>query len=213
MARFLHEIPLKELPKTFQEAIYVTRYPGLQYIWIDSLCILQDSSEDWAKESVHMADVNGAAEAADGSGGCFFERSDSWRTQVSASAQVFERFPKVIPPFQSSSEENYLAKQAWIVQERYLSRRTLNFARDMLYWECAEGTCCEIHPRTWPSHSHFYAFQSQLPKYRLEITDWSTLVEQYSHAKLTNLTDKLVAIAGIAKAVRHERAGEYIAGL
>jgi hypothetical protein len=119
LAGFQHEIPLKELPKTFQEAIYVTRYLGLQYIWIDSLCILQDSSEDWAKESVQMADVYGAAEiniaatgAADGSGGCFFERSDSWRTQVSVSSQLFEIFSKVILPIQTLPKENYLAKRA-----------------------------------------------------------------------------------------------------
>jgi hypothetical protein len=99
------------------------------------------------------------------------------------------------------------------MQERCLSRRTLHFARDMLYWECAEDNCSEIHPRTWPEQNHFYAFQSPYPKYRLEITDWPILVRRYSNAKLTNLTDKLVAIAGIAKAVRHEDAGEYIAGM
>lgn len=35
------------LPKTFREAIQVTRDLGYRYIWIDSLCIIQDSEEDW----------------------------------------------------------------------------------------------------------------------------------------------------------------------
>jgi len=40
-------IPWPELSKTFQEAIQITREFGCQYLWIDSLCILQDSVQDW----------------------------------------------------------------------------------------------------------------------------------------------------------------------
>lgn len=35
-------IKWEELPKTFKDAIYVTRALGVQYLWIDSLCIIQD---------------------------------------------------------------------------------------------------------------------------------------------------------------------------
>lgn len=35
-------IEWKELPTTFQHAILVTRALGVQYLWIDSLCIIQD---------------------------------------------------------------------------------------------------------------------------------------------------------------------------
>jgi hypothetical protein len=71
-------IPMKSLPKTFQEAIITTRRLGLEYIWIDSLCIIQDSAEDWARESANMAAVYSgatvviAADAAQSSAdGCF----------------------------------------------------------------------------------------------------------------------------------------------
>jgi len=40
-------ISLESLSKVFQEAIHVTRLFGMRYIWIDSLCIIQDSSKDW----------------------------------------------------------------------------------------------------------------------------------------------------------------------
>jgi len=40
-------IPLESLSKVFQEAIHFTRLFGMRYIWIDSLCIIQDSSKDW----------------------------------------------------------------------------------------------------------------------------------------------------------------------
>ena len=45
------------LPKTFQDAITVTRKLGFQYLWIDSLCILQDVLEDWEIEASKMASI------------------------------------------------------------------------------------------------------------------------------------------------------------
>lgn len=46
-----------ELPQTFLDAMRVARALGLQYIWIDSLCIVQDSPEDWRREAPRMAQV------------------------------------------------------------------------------------------------------------------------------------------------------------
>jgi len=42
------------LPKTFQDAVEVTRAIGLRYLWIDSLCIVQDDRDDWLRESQEM---------------------------------------------------------------------------------------------------------------------------------------------------------------
>ncbi|KAK5206930.1 hypothetical protein LTR47_006383 [Exophiala xenobiotica] len=50
-------IPFESLPRTFQDAIAVTANLGFQYIWIDSLCIIQDSSEDWVNESALMGKI------------------------------------------------------------------------------------------------------------------------------------------------------------
>jgi len=47
-------IPLEEMPKTFQDAVHATRYLGFRYLWIDSLCILQDSRDDWQHEANDM---------------------------------------------------------------------------------------------------------------------------------------------------------------
>lgn len=40
------EIPIKKITKTFVNALTVTQALGLQYLWIDSLCIVQDDTED-----------------------------------------------------------------------------------------------------------------------------------------------------------------------
>src|SRR5579862_1068655 len=50
-------IPWERLSRTFQDAIITTARLGFSYIWIDSLCIIQDSKEDWERESLAMTDV------------------------------------------------------------------------------------------------------------------------------------------------------------
>jgi Heterokaryon incompatibility protein (HET) len=48
---------LQNMPRTFHDAIWVTRRLGYSLLWIDSLCILQDSEEDWVREAASVADV------------------------------------------------------------------------------------------------------------------------------------------------------------
>lgn len=48
-------IPWSELPKTFRDAICITRSLGLRYFWIDSLCIVRDDLSDWETESKRIA--------------------------------------------------------------------------------------------------------------------------------------------------------------
>ncbi|KAK5939666.1 hypothetical protein PMZ80_008046 [Knufia obscura] len=75
-------IVVSGMPKTFQDAVAITRNLGIQYLWIDSLCIIQDSAEDWTRESAQMgriyrdAAVTIFAEFADSDdGGCFMPRT------------------------------------------------------------------------------------------------------------------------------------------
>lgn len=74
-------ISVSQLPKTFQDAIKITRGLGMRYLWIDSLCIIQDDLSDWESESKKMASIYAgsqlniaATQSADGDGGCFAER-------------------------------------------------------------------------------------------------------------------------------------------
>ncbi|TGO54049.1 hypothetical protein BCON_0113g00090 [Botryotinia convoluta] len=61
MSLFATEIPLRILPQTLHDAIMLTRKLGEHYIWIDSMCILQDSTEDWQFEASKMASIYGSA--------------------------------------------------------------------------------------------------------------------------------------------------------
>jgi hypothetical protein len=50
-------IEISDLSLTFQDAIEVTLELQIQYLWIDSLCIIQDSEEDWTREAFDMIAV------------------------------------------------------------------------------------------------------------------------------------------------------------
>ncbi|KXJ87106.1 HET domain-containing protein [Microdochium bolleyi] len=76
------DIPWDTIPRTYRDAITVTRKLGVGYIWIDTMCIMQDDAEDWRHESTRMKDVYGgsylniAAVCAAGSHGGLFASSN-----------------------------------------------------------------------------------------------------------------------------------------
>jgi len=75
-------IQWSELPLVFQEAITITRSLGIRYIWVDSLCIVQDSIKDWTREAGNMTNVyrnsfcNIAATSSEGDDRCCFWERD-----------------------------------------------------------------------------------------------------------------------------------------
>jgi len=74
-------ISIEQLPKTFHEAVSVAKWFSVPYIWIDSLCIMQDSLDDWNCEASLMSLVYqnslcniAATGALDSTEGLFFDR-------------------------------------------------------------------------------------------------------------------------------------------
>lgn len=53
----MSHIPWDIIPQTFRDAIIFTRQLGLEYIWIDSVCIVQNDHKDWERESMLMDSV------------------------------------------------------------------------------------------------------------------------------------------------------------
>jgi hypothetical protein len=81
-------IALGDLPRTFQDAVEICRRLGVKYVWIDSLCIIQNDSQDWHNQAPRMASVYknsfitiAASKAHDPSEGCFSDTHWSFRSK------------------------------------------------------------------------------------------------------------------------------------
>jgi hypothetical protein len=149
---FLMKVPLEKLPKNFLDAVLVTVHLGFEFLWIDSLCIIQDSEIDWQQESMNMGRVYrhaqctiAAVEAQDSHGGVFIERNELGLTccQFLGSQQG--------GPLLWASENQHqglqpLYKRAWVMQEQCLSRRILQFETSEISWQCIAGSASESHP-------------------------------------------------------------------
>ena len=169
----LDSICFNELPKTFQDAIIVTQRLGIKHIWIDSLCIIQDSPEDWELESARMGQVyancmcNIAATAAsDGSVGLFFDRDNRYVSPVEVEVGytadgTARRYLVTNETICYGELTTYgevwglntapLTSRAWVCQERLSSSRTLHFGLNQVFWECREQSACETFPEGDPN--------------------------------------------------------------
>lgn len=136
----LNSIQLDDLPKTFKDAIHITRTLGFRYLWIDSLCIIQDSAQDWLNESMTMEKVYkcsalniAASDATDSSGGCFKKRNPQMLNHYSFTLQV-DGSPKEHWLVEGSRWKDFLEnsplyQRAWVLQESLLSPRILHCSR------------------------------------------------------------------------------------
>lgn len=231
-------VALRELPKTFRDAVYVCDRLGLRYIWIDSLSIFQDNLQDWEAEAAGMhtvyanAILNIAASGAkDSSVGLSFERNPlallPFCLEPSSSRRVF-------PPDwrESIISESPLNKRAWVHQERFLSTRTVHFTVAGVHYECIEHSASEVYPDQKPtvefgSDSDMWlrnAIRSmdtevttpqELEKARSEMyyDDWSIFVSRYTTCGLTYSLDKLVAFNGIAQYIKRTIGVDLVCGM
>lgn len=217
-ASFCIGIPEHGLSQTIIDAIKAARILGFCYLWVDTLCIIQDDKDDWARESSLMSAVYGgsdlniaATSAEDGSQGCFRDRSRLSRCDVDLKSNGNSNRHKIVPRWfrENYLERTPLLRRGWVLQERLLSRRTLHFANLEVFWECHQVQADETFPKGAP-HDLFgdVAFRKQ----SLSPSMWPWIVKAYSRCQLTYATDKFVAISGVAQLIHCKAPDEYYAG-
>ncbi|KAH6666063.1 heterokaryon incompatibility protein-domain-containing protein [Halenospora varia] len=184
LTEFQTKIEMPELPKTFRESIDFIRRLGLEYIWIDSLCIIQDSAEDWAHEAALMhqvysnAIVNIAADdAIDGTEGLFRARDvrlcEPCEVEVNWTKQHRGAYIAVDNTLWKSNMENsVLNGRAWVLQEQLLSPRILHFGQTQLLWECQTGKACELFPEGLYEGHEGYGPKSMISKVEYELHEF-----------------------------------------
>lgn len=221
-------IDISSLPKTFQDAITVSRNLNVRFLWIDSLCIIQETN-DWERGSSLMGHIYAnamcnlsALGATAENGGLFFPRNaESIRTLRVEIACLDGPCDLVHWGFWESAVDSMdLNLRGWVFQERLLAPRILHFGSEQLFWECRELNACESYPEGLWEEMYTLAWKrnfthtglSHVPSRKLMII-WHKLVEQYTKCSLTMDEDKLVAISGIAKLVQRKLEDDYLAGL
>jgi Heterokaryon incompatibility protein (HET) len=179
----LRGIPLTLLPQTFGEAIHLTRKFQLQYLWIDSLCIIQDSRNDWEVESAKMDQIYrystvtiAATSAADGRDGCFVQKEE-WKESVPFETHDAHGLPVTVLVRSSQRSlhdigheriflQEPLSCRAWVLQERLLSTRVLHYTACELVFECHTDLYCECgdFPFKRSFHNEQSSYQNLHPK-------------------------------------------------
>ncbi|KAF4625089.1 hypothetical protein G7Y89_g13080 [Cudoniella acicularis] len=236
-------ISMDSLPRSLQDAVSITRKLGLRYIWIDALCIIQDSPEDKVKELAEMDQIyqNGLLTI------CGASASNVNEGFLQSRKAPNLNFPPFTLPFLSDDpnyeagniilqEEKYydpysepINQRGWTLQERLLSPRVLIYGSHQLMWQCQTSQLSHggVGRKFYDSGSErldvaFFSDPENTnsskisPPSFMDLTyTWLDVVTDYSHRQLSFSNDKLNAIAGIASRFRDLK-GEndmYLAGM
>ncbi|KAI1131010.1 heterokaryon incompatibility protein-domain-containing protein [Nemania abortiva] len=236
----LKEIQWAAMPKTFQDAIGVLRRLAFRYLWIDSICIIQDDSDDWARESAAMCDVYSqaaltvaATNSPNSDHGLYSTLSPDFQShEFSIVLTDGIRIPvwgrRPIPHFAAAEsrtrpdfESPPLLQRGWVLQERLLSRRVVHFVRNEVAWECLHLSGCQClgidkgyqSSKVWLS-ALLHGTHAQHNTTQNPASQWFRLVEQYTRLALTFAKDRFSALSGAAQRSPQFRDGDkYVAGL
>jgi hypothetical protein len=198
----------------------ICRFLGVQYLWIDSLCILQGDSDDWEDQAARMDVIYGNSlftiAVHDDSESVFIPLQGTHlvRAATSSEAAIYVRdinnTPRLLRDDDASGwrpddKPNRIHQRGWCYQERLLSRRILHFVESEVIYESDEGITCQCG-----DHSAFAWHRLQGSRY----VGWAAIVESYTQLYFTKPWDLLPGIAGIARRYRNlNQSGNYIAGL
>ncbi|KAK4209370.1 heterokaryon incompatibility protein-domain-containing protein [Rhypophila decipiens] len=245
ISQFQDGIGLQDLPQTFRDAAMVAIDLGYRYLWIDALCIIQDDPQDWLDQSANMCTVyrnscctlaahttNGLISYSSPTTSLGSSMRSLWR-MASPSSTTGRGLENTKLP----SNYSALNSRGWVFQERILSKRIIHFVPSFdsksgqvdVFFEDASGMFTDSTKGIYDPLRKFLPFQCanhpllQDTKPNLEeviekSTQWYRLVERYTRCELTYDSDRLPAVAGLARYYHdlnpdRNTTGEYIYGL
>ena len=231
---------LTKMPVNFRDAITITQNLGLRYLWIDSICIIQNS-RDWEIEASKMADIYAnatvtiaAAVAHNSTYGILRHSTPEtplFRINFDDEATPDDEllvFPTSQKTRRQAKEEHFeecvqdgvLASRGWTLQERLLSRRILHYGRNEIFWSCQEAIWSGSGIGADPSIQLFLKnniSDAQISEDGFKSCRYAEWYETLSHytasRELTKRSDKLPALSGIASSIQKLTGDSYMAGL
>ncbi|KAI0882012.1 heterokaryon incompatibility protein-domain-containing protein [Annulohypoxylon maeteangense] len=226
-----------KLPKTIQDAILLVSRLGERYLWIDSLCIVQDSPISWNNNASAMHLIYGHAYfticAADGdseSGLCaaapllrVMHPIDESRESNNEGPSIIEYAPGtrilITRPLEVVICDSMWSKRAWTFQEQILSRRCLIFAEGRIYFQCrfagiSEEIWTDNKGNGWSLNRTNSPLQSPEELKSRPIWFYMRYVRLYTNRNLTKPSDILSAFEGISWLLKgHMNHEQFLFGL
>lgn len=212
-------ISVSSLPRTFRDAVDLTRAIGVDYLWIDSLCIIQDDEGDWRQELDKMGSVYekaflviAAAGSKDSTEGLFdIPRHPEHSIEVPyykgiGSEGIFHL--RMANCLEDDPRIGLLSTRGWSFQEWHLARRIVFFMPGGMRWLCKEskqderGNGLNLDMR----------INIELLD-RLSTGSWLRFLSLYSRSDLSVFTDRLPAVQGVANEIKKVWGVKYHLGL
>ncbi|KAF4636151.1 hypothetical protein G7Y89_g1950 [Cudoniella acicularis] len=236
-------IVLRDLSLSIQDAVEVTRQLGFQYLWVDALCIIQDSEKDINAELGLMgtiyknATLTLAASSAISVEAGFLRKvpaAKHFKLPYQSSEKIFACAdvslmgfsfqypfkPRAKRPMLLGSQPEPLNTRGWTLQEGLLAPRLLSFGTNGITWKCQSEAITKVPDGVKTSKalplSVFNKVEKEQTKanmQRHQISIWHSIVEDYTRRMLSVRSDYGRAISGIVSELASCWNDEYLAGM
>ncbi|KAF8855603.1 HET-domain-containing protein, partial [Acephala macrosclerotiorum] len=219
------------VPQTILDAISVTQLLGERYLWVDSLCIIQDNDKMKQTEINNMGSIFGnatititAQQGADANYGLRGLHGISSQPR-STSQEIFRLSRKhhfmreCLFIDKLSDFDTVWMSRGWTFQEEIFSRRILVFHNDRIWWKCTCSSFTEDtrpNPRNPEHNPERYGMQSIRRLFSSTLPDfegYKDLVRTYNSKEFTNPEDAPAAFAGIMTVLAQSFHKGFICGL
>jgi hypothetical protein len=239
---YYKRIMLRDLSLSIQDAVEVTRRLGFQYLWVDALCIIQNSEEVNAqiklmktiyKNATLVIAASSALNAEEG----FLRKVPAAKhfklpyplsdgnfafvdvSLMGASCEdPFKHHAK--RPFLPSREREPLDKRGWTLQECLFTRRLLSWGTNEMTWRCQSEVIGKVpngvkssKPLPLGVFSKVEKEQNEANVQREQVSTWHSIVEDYTRRELSERLDYERGISGIASELAICWNDEYLTGL
>ena len=215
-------IEFQQLGLAYQDTVHILRRLGVRYLWIDSLCIIQDDKDDWETESKMMAKVYSSALFT------LARHCDATTSLVRARHPAIVVSETISPPvyaraiidhvwdfggWASMVKHGTLLRRGWVYQERLLSPRVIHLTEHEISWECQSVSDCQCKhgesrarssifvPKIWHTRALAPGGRDATKHKDAIAKRWRAMVGEYSGLQLTKQTDRLPAIRGCAEQI------------
>lgn len=239
LATYLAGIDVGLIPQTIYDAIKITNIFGIQYLWVDSFCIVQDDKQEKRREVAQMrrifadAYVTIVASSAPNSTSGFLQNRISQHEKDTSLPYVCQDGQlgtvKLYPMSRNLAYEvEPVDQRAWCLEERLLSPRKFVYTGQTLEYHCrtdrhrignailGSRTGTQIPKIMFGTSSEIAEVISKWSALEWEELHWiwTDIIRSYTSRMVTNADDKLLALSGLAQ-VFHQfwRNGRYLAGL